>query len=86
MVHVIVSAPDLCTTRESSALAFNAVCRSVWSERVPVILPQVPPALSSTHSVSKSLLVLLASFWLAVPQRGTHTPVLPGGQVSICFS
>lgn len=70
----------------TGCLPFRAVCKSVWSERVQVIEPQVPPPLSFVHSVSKSLLLLFTNFCHVVPPRGTPTPLLHCGHVNTCFS
>lgn len=58
-----------------------------------VVLPSVVTCwrvgnqeVSSAHSVSKSLLLALTSFCPVVPYLGTPTPLLPCGQVRICFS
>lgn len=59
---------------------------SVLSVFNHVTVSTEPPPVSSAQAVSKSLLLLLISFWLAVPHRGTHTPLLPCGQVRTCFS
>jgi len=45
-----------------------------------------PPPHPVTHSVSKSLLLFFARTCPVVPYLGTHTPVLHGGHVKICFS
>lgn len=37
LVQAIVSAQVLCTTSASVALDVNTVCRSVWSDKVPVM-------------------------------------------------
>ena len=41
--HTVPLPSNLSVFIESVFLAFNAVCKSVWSDSVPVILHHVPP-------------------------------------------
>ena len=73
----LAGVPKPVTVTPSTEILTIGLAGSVLSVFRPVTVSTEPPPVSSAQAVSKSLLLLLISFWLAVPHRGTPTPLLP---------